>query len=148
MKRETTTLPRKTALAARRWYLVDAQGKTVGRLASAIAGLLRGKNNPAFSSHLDSGDFVVVINARHVRFSGKKLRDKIYYRHTEYPGGIRETSAGQLLVSHPEEILRKAVAGMLPKTPLGRHLAGKVKIYPNADHPHAAQQPIAYSPGE
>ncbi|MBI3301522.1 MAG: 50S ribosomal protein L13 [Deltaproteobacteria bacterium] len=148
MKRETTTLPHKTALAARRWYLVDARGKTVGRLASAIAGVLRGKNNPAFSPHIDSGNFVVVINARQVRFSGNKLQDKIYYRHTEYPGGIRTTSAEQLLASRPEEVLRKAVTGMLPKTPLGRHLAGKVKIYPDANHPHAAQQPVAYSLGE
>jgi len=148
MKRETTTSPRKTLLAARRWYLVDAQGKTVGRLASTIAGVLRGKNNPAFSAHLDSGHFVVVINARQVRFSGKKLQDKIYYRHTEYPGGVRKISAEQLLAARPEEVLKKAVTGMLPKTPLGRHLVRKLKIYPGPDHPHAAQQPVAYSLGE
>jgi large subunit ribosomal protein L13 len=127
---------------------VDAQNKTVGRLASTIAGILRGKNNPAFSPHLDCGDFVVVINAQQIRFSGNKLRDKIYYRHTEYPGGIRMTSAEQLLATRPEEVLRKAITNMLPKTPLGRQLAGKVKIYSAADHPHAAQQPVAYPVGE
>jgi large subunit ribosomal protein L13 len=148
MKKETITFPRQTCLDSRRWYLVDAQGKTVGRLASAVASVLRGKNNPAFSAHLDSGDFVVVINARQVRFSGNKLRDKIYYRHTEYPGGIRQTLAGQLLGSRPEEVLRKAVVGMLPKTPLGRTLAGKLKIYAGSDHPHTAQQPTVLPLGE
>jgi len=148
MKKETVTFSRQNCLTSRQWYLVDAQGKTVGRLASAIAGVLRGKNNPAFSSHLDSGDFVVVINAQQVRFSGKKLRDKIYYRHTEYPGGIRKTSAGQLLASRPEEILKKAVVGMLPKTPLGRRLAGKLKVYAGPDHPHTAQQPAVLPLGE
>jgi len=148
MKRETITLPRETLLAARRWYLVDARGKTVGRLASAIAAVLRGKTNPAFSAHLDSGNFVVVINSRQIRFSGNKLRGKIYYRHTEYPGGIRQTSAEHLLTSRPEEVLKKAVAGMLPKTPLGRRLATKLKVYSGPDHPHAAQQPVALSVGE
>jgi len=147
MKKETITLPQETLRAARRWHLVDAQGKTVGRLASAIAGILRGKNNPSFSPHLDSGDFVVVVNARQVRFSGKKLQQKIYYRHTEYPGGIRQTSAEQLLASQPEAVLTKAVAGMLPKTPLGRQLAKKLKIYPGPDHPHTSQQPVSVSLG-
>ena len=148
MKKETQTLSQQTHLDARRWYLVDAKGKTVGRLASAIASLLRGKNNPAFSPHLDCGDFVVVVNARHLAFSGKKLRDKTYYRHTEYPGGIRAVSAEQLLATRPEEILKKAISGMLPKTPLGRQLAGKVKIYRDTEHPHVAQQPAAQTLGE
>jgi len=148
MKKETITPSHRTCLAARRWHIVDAQGKTVGRLASAVAGVLRGKSNPAFSAHMDTGDFVVVINARQVRFSGNKLRDKVYYRHTGYPGGIRQTLAGQLLNSRPEDVLRKAIVGMLPKTPLGHRLAKKVKIYPGPDHPHAAQQPIEFSPGE
>ncbi|MGH7962476.1 MAG: 50S ribosomal protein L13 [Candidatus Binatia bacterium] len=147
MKKETITLPEETLRAARRWYLVDAQGKTVGRLASAVANMLRGKNNPAFSAHLDGGDFVVVINARQVRFSGKKWQQKMYYRHSEYPGGIRQTSAEQLLATQPEAILSKAVAGMLPKTPLGRQLATKLKIYPGPDHPHTAQQPVVVSLG-
>jgi large subunit ribosomal protein L13 len=148
VKRETTTLARETLLAARKWYLVDAQGKTVGRLASAIARILRGKDNPAFSPHLDSGNFVVVVNAQQVRFSGKKLRDKIYYRHTEYPGGIRQTSAEQLLATRPELVLKKAVSGMLPKTPLGRHLVTKLKVYPGPEHPHTAQQPTTLVVGE
>lgn len=145
MKKETITLSRSTQLNSRKWHLIDAKGKTVGRLASTVAGLLRGKHNPSFSPHLDCGDFVVVVNARHIAFSGEKLRDKIYYRHTEYPGGIRAISAGQLLAKHPEDILKKAISGMLPKTPLGRQLSGKVKIYPDAEHPHLAQQPTVHS---
>lgn len=145
MKKETVTLSGPALLAARRWHLVDAQGKTVGRLASAIANVLRGKHNPAFSPHLDAGDFVVVINAREVRFSGDKLKQKVYYRHTGYPGGIRSTSAEHLLAEQPEKVLKKAVAGMLPKTPLGRSQATKLKIYPGPEHPHAAQQPVTMS---
>jgi len=148
MKRETKTLSQKSLLAARRWHVVDATGQTVGRLASRIATLLRGKNNPAFSPHLDCGDFVVVVNARQLQFTGNKLRDKIYYRHTEYPGGIRTTTAGQMLANRPEEILRLAVEGMLPKTRLGHQMATKLKIYAGADHPHAAQQPLALAVGE
>jgi large subunit ribosomal protein L13 len=148
MKKETKTISRGTLLDARRWYIIDAAGKTVGRLASVIASALRGKNNPAFSPHLDCGDFVVVINARQVRFSGNKLQDKIYYRHTEYPGGIRSTSAGQMLESKPEEVLRLAVEGMLPKNRLGRSLATKLKVYAGSEHPHRAQQPTTLSFGE
>ena len=148
MKRETKTLSEKSLLAARRWHLVDATGQTVGRLASKIASLLRGKNNPAFSPHLDCGDFVVVINARQLQFTGNKLRDKIYYRHTEYPGGIRTTTAGQMLANRPEEVLRIAVEGMLPKTRLGHQMATKLKIYARAEHPHTAQQPLALAVGE
>jgi large subunit ribosomal protein L13 len=148
MKKETVTLSQDTLSTARRWYLIDAQGKRVGRLASTIASVVRGKNQPAFSSHLDSGDFVVVINAQQVSFSGKKLEQKMYYRHTGYPGGLRQTSAARLLASHPEAVLAKAVTGMLPKTPLGRRLAKKVKIYPGPDHPHAAQQPVVLSVGD
>ena len=139
MKKETPTLPRDRALAARRWHLVDAKGRVVGRLASELADTLRGKRNPAFSPHLDTGDFVVVVNARHVRFTGNKLRQKRYYRHTGYPGGIRSRSAEELMASKPEEVLKKAVAGMLPKNALGRGLAHKLKVYPDAEHPHAAQ---------
>lgn len=148
MKKETKTISRGTLLDARRWHIVDATDKTVGRLASLIASALRGKNNPAFSPHLDCGDFVVVINARHVRFSGNKLQDKIYYRHTEYPGGIRSTSAEQMLASKPEEVLRLAVEGMLPKNRLGRSMATKLKIYAGSEHPHRAQQPTTLSVGE
>ncbi len=143
MKKETQTLPQEQALSARPWYLVDAKDQVVGRLASNIASALRGKGNPAFSPHTDTGDFIVVINARHVRLTGKKLQDKQYYRHTGYPGGIRQRSAEQLIKSSPEYILKKAVAGMLPKNALGRKLVKKLKIYPDASHPHAAQMPIA-----
>lgn len=139
MKKETPTLSRDRALAARRWHLVDAKGRVVGRLASELADTLRGKRNPAFSPHLDTGDFVVVVNARHVRFTGNKLGQKRYYRHTGYPGGIRSRSAEELMASKPEEVLKKAVAGMLPKNALGRGLAHKLKVYPDAEHPHAAQ---------
>jgi len=143
MKKETQTLPREQALPARHWYLVDAKDQVVGRLASNIASTLRGKGNPAFSPHTDTGDFIVVINARHVRLTGKKLQDKQYYRHTGYPGGIRQQSAEQLIKSSPEYILKKAVAGMLPKNALGRKLVKKLKIYPDASHPHTAQMPTA-----
>jgi large subunit ribosomal protein L13 len=148
MKKETATYSHKDYLAARRWYIIDAQGKTVGRLASVVAGLVRGKMNPTFSPHLDTGDFVVIINARQVQFTGNKLQNKIYYRHTEYPGGIRQTVAGQMLSSRPEAVLENAITGMLPKTPLGRRLIKKVKIYPGPDHPHTAQQPVEFSLGE
>ncbi len=141
MKKETQILPQEQALSARRWYFIDAKDQIVGRLASNIASTLRGKGNPAFSPHTDNGDFIVVINARHVRLTGKKLQDKQYYRHTGYPGGIRHKSAAQMIKSSPERILKKAVAGMLPKNALGRKLAKKLKVYPDAAHPHAAQMP-------
>ena len=143
MKKETQTLPQEQALPARRWHLVDAKDQVVGRLASTIASALRGKGNPAFSPHTDTGDFIVVINARHVKLTGKKFQDKQYYRHTGYPGGIRQRSAEQLIKSSPEYILKKAVAGMLPKNALGRKLVKKLKIYPDASHPHAAQMSTA-----
>lgn len=142
MKKETSTLSRDTSLAARRWYVVDAQDKMVGRLASDIAQVLRGKRTPSFSPHIDNGDFVIVVNASQVRFSGNKWQQKMYYRHTEHPGGLREDTAEQMLAKHPEDILRKAVAGMLPKNPHGRALASKLKVYAGPDHPHAAQQPV------
>ncbi|MCX8012193.1 MAG: 50S ribosomal protein L13, partial [Desulfobacterota bacterium] len=110
-------------------------------LASNIALILRGKNKPIFTPHLDTGDFVVVINARKVKFTGKKLKDKIYYHYTGYPGGLKSISAKELLQTKPEEIIRKAVWGMLPKTKLGRKMLTKLKIYPENRHPHEAQQP-------
>lgn len=142
MKKETPTLPRNTSLTARRWYIVDARGKVVGRLASEIAQVLRGKKNPSFSPHIDNGDFVIVVNASQVQFSGNKWQQKMYYRHTEYPGGLREDSAEQMLAKHPEDILKKAVVGMLPKNPHGRALASKLKVYAGPNHPHLAQQPV------
>ena len=147
MKKETPTLSRNTSLATRRWYVVDAQGKMVGRLASEIAEVLRGKRNPSFSPHIDNGDFIIVVNASQIRFSGNKWQQKMYYRHTEHPGGLREDTAEQMLAKHPEDILKKAVIGMLPKNPYGRALASKLKVYAGPDHPHAAQQPVPLSGG-
>ncbi len=126
----------------RRWFVVDAQGKVLGRLASRIAMVLRGKNKPEFTPHLDTGDFVVVVNAGQVKLTGRKLDQKIYYRHSGYMGGLKETSARQMLKRKPEEVLRHAVRGMLPKNSLGRHLLKKLKIYTVAEHPHQAQQPV------
>lgn len=131
----------KEALAQREWYIVDAEGKILGRMASEIARVLRGKNKVIFTPNADTGDFVIVINARGVRLSGHKLDDKIYYRHTNYPGGIRSRTAGNLLENKPEDLIRLAVKGMLPKNRLGRKLAAKLKVYAGAEHPHEAQKP-------
>jgi large subunit ribosomal protein L13 len=129
------------ALAQRRWYVVDAQGKTLGRMATEIARVLRGKHKPVFTPNVDAGDFVIVVNARGVKLSGKKLDKKVYYRHTEYPGGIRERTAAKMLAVKPEELVRLAVKGMLPKNRLSRKLVTKLKVYPDAQHPHDAQKP-------
>ena len=127
----------------RRWHVVDAGGQVLGRLASQVAHLLRGKHKPVFSPHVDAGDFVIVINAAKVRLTGRKLEGKIYYRHTGYPGSVRETTAAEMLEKHPERVLEKAVRGMLPKNALGRKMLRKLKVYSDADHPHAAQKPEA-----
>lgn len=129
------------ALSQRRWFVVDAQGKVLGRMASEIAKILRGKHKPAFTPNQDVGDFVVVVNARAVRLTGSKLQSKVYYRHTEYPGGIRERSAARMLVLKPEEVIRRAVKGMLPKNRLSRKLVTKLKVYAGPEHPHDAQKP-------
>ena len=125
----------------RDWFIVDADGLTLGRLASVIASTLRGKNKPTYAPHMDMGDFVIVINARGVKLTGKKLEQKIYYRHTDYPGGIRERTAAKMLVEKPEEIVRLAVKGMLPKNRLSRRLVTKLKVYAGPEHPHEAQKP-------
>ena len=132
-------------LAARRWYLIDADGKVLGRLASQIANILRGKNNPTFTPHQDTGDFVVVVNAAGLRLTGGKLHTKVYHRHSGYPGGVRTRSAATELTNHPERMLREAVRGMLPKNRLGRRLVTKLKVYCGPDHPHSAQQPVQLS---
>ncbi len=129
------------ALANRKWFAVDGTDKVVGRLASKIAQVLRGKHNPAYTPHNDSGDFVIVTNVDKITFTGNKNSQKKYFRHTGYIGGIKETSAASLLDEKPEEVLRKAVKGMLPKTSLGRAQLAKLKMYSGAEHPHAAQQP-------
>ncbi len=129
------------ARAQRQWYVVDAQGKVLGRMASEIAKILRGKNKPVFTPNADAGDFVVVVNASKVRLTGKKMDQKIYYRHTEYPGGIREQTAAKMLEGKPEDLIRLAVKGMLPKNRLSRRLVTKLKIYAGPEHPHSAQKP-------
>jgi large subunit ribosomal protein L13 len=125
-----------------RWFLINAEGKVLGRLASSVARILRGKSKPVYTPHVDTGDFVVVVNADKLRLTGKKLKNKIYYHHTGYPGGIREINAEKLLSEKPTELLRVAVKGMLPKTSLGRKMLRKLKIYAGPNHPHEAQKPI------
>lgn len=135
------------ALAARAWWVIDAEGKPLGRLASTIATVLRGKNKPTFTPHVDTGDFVIVVNASKVRLTGRKLEQKLYVRHSGEPGGFRQEPYGKLLARKPELPITKAVKGMLPKNILGRELLTKLKVYAGPDHPHAAQkpQPLAFS---
>jgi len=136
-------ITREDALAQRRWVVVDAGDRALGRVATQVANLLRGKGKPTFSPHIDCGDFVVVVNADKVRLTGRKVTDKIYYRHSEYPGGLRATAAGKLRTENPERLVRTAVQGMLPKNRLSRRLITKLKVYGGAEHPHAAQQAVA-----
>ncbi len=124
-----------------KWYVVNAEGKVLGRLSTELAKILKGKNKPIYTPHVDTGDFVVVVNAEKVTLTGKKLTDKIYYHHTGYPGGIKQTSAEKLLAKKPTEIIRIAVKGMLPKNSLGRQMLRKLKIYAGPNHPHEAQKP-------
>lgn len=131
----------------RKWYLVDAAGKPVGRLATEIARILTGKNKPEWTPFLDMGDHVIVINARQTHFKGSKAEQKIYRRHTLYPGGLRETPVQKMYATHPERIVEFAVRGMLPKTKLGRAMGKKLKVYAGAEHPHAAQKPEAVTFG-
>ena len=127
----------------RKWVLVDADGKILGRLASEVASLLRGKHKPIFTPHVDTGDHVVVVNAEKIRLTGRKLVQKVYYHHTGYPGGLRSTTAGKLLSEKPERIIQKAVRGMLPKNKLGHAMLKKLKVYRGPQHPHQAQKPEA-----
>ncbi len=127
----------------RKWHLVDAQGKALGRLATRVAVLLRGKNKAIFTPHVDAGDFVIVVNADKVVLTGKKWKDKLYIRHSGYPGGLKSISAEKLMEKKPERLISMAVQGMLPKNKLGRKLIKKLKVYTGAGHPHEAQQPEA-----
>lgn len=129
------------ATVRRDWYVVDATGKTLGRLASQIAFRLRGKHKASFTPHVDTGDHIVVINAGKIRVTGRKLTDKFYHRHTGYIGNLKSTSLEKLLQTHPERAIEYAVKGMLPKNPLGRAMFKKLKVYRGPEHPHAAQQP-------
>lgn len=125
----------------KKWYLVDANGKVLGRLASEIAKILRGKKKSIFSPHVDTGDFVIVVNAEKVRLTGDKLKGKVYYHHSGYPGGLKAIAAEKLLAKKPEELLRRAVKGMLPKNKVGSKVFKKLKVYAGPHHPHEAQQP-------
>ena len=136
-----TTFMAKAADIERKWYLIDAEGKTVGRLAAEIAKILRGKNKPIYTPHVDTGDYCIVINADKVVFTGKKLTDKQYFRYSGYPGGTSFTSAGQMLQKFPERVIEHAVKGMLPKNRLGAKMYKKLNVYAGSEHPHAAQKP-------
>ncbi|ERP91241.1 MAG: 50S ribosomal protein L13 [Alcanivoracaceae bacterium] len=125
----------------RDWYVVDASGKTLGRLATELANRLRGKHKPEYTPHVDTGDYIVVINADKVAVTGNKANDKMYYRHTGYPGGLKEANFATLQAEKPEMIIEKAVKGMLPRNPLGRAMYRKLKVYAGTEHPHTAQQP-------
>ena len=131
----------KAADITRKWYVVDAEGLALGRVASQVANILRGKNKPIYTPNVDTGDYVIVLNASKIVLTGKKLDQKIYYKHSGYVGGLKETKYRKLMAEKPEEALRHAVAGMLPKGPLGRQMAKKLKIYAGAEHEHAAQKP-------
>ncbi|MCH8080161.1 MAG: 50S ribosomal protein L13 [Proteobacteria bacterium] len=125
------------------WFVVDASGKTLGRLATEIARRLRGKHKPEYTPHMDTGDYIVVINAKEVKVTGNKRTDKIYHHHTGFPGGLKSISFDKLMEKKPEMVIEKAVKGMLPRGPLGREMYRKLKVYPGAEHKHAAQQPKA-----
>lgn len=137
----------KQADITRKWYLVDAEGIALGRLAAELAKILKGKNKPIYSTHLDVGDNVIVVNADKVLLTGNKLQGKVYYRHSGYPGGLRETTYEVLMRDKPEMVVEKAVRGMLPKNRLGRSMLGKLHVYAGPDHPHQAQQPETLSLG-
>ena len=130
----------------RRWLVVDAEGQTLGRLATQVAMVLRGKHKPMYTPHMDTGDHVVVINASKVTLTGRKAQDKRYFHHTLYPGGATWTSIVVLMAKHPERVVERAVRGMVPRTKLGRAMMSKLKVYAGAEHPHAAQQPEAWAP--
>jgi large subunit ribosomal protein L13 len=125
----------------RKWYVVDAQGQTLGRLATQVARILIGKHKPIFSPNVDTGDFVIIVNAEKINVTGKKLTDKMYYRHSGYPGGITKLTLQDMLRTHPERVLELAVRNMLPRNRLGRQIIRKLKVYAGAEHPHTAQQP-------
>ena len=135
-----TYMPNEAAIE-RKWYVVDATGLTLGRLASEVAKILRGKNKPIFTPHADTGDYVVVVNAEKIVVTGKKLNDKVYYHHSDYVGGMKEQTLAEKLAKKPEQVIELAVKGMLPKGPLGRKMYKKLFVYAGAEHPHAAQKP-------
>lgn len=129
------------AKVEKKWYVVDAEGQTLGRLASEVAKVLRGKNKPVFTPHVDTGDYVIIVNADKVKVTGKKMEQKIYYNHSEYVGGMKETTLKEMMAKKPERVLELAVKGMLPKGPLGRTMIKKLHVYAGPEHNHAAQKP-------
>jgi len=135
------TFTQKQEEIERNWYIVDAEGETLGRLASRIAPILKGKHKPVYTPHLDCGDFVIIVNAEKVRVTGRKMDQKLYHRHSGYPGGLRSISLKDQLAKHPERVLQAAIRGMLPKNKLGRRMLKKLKVYAGDSHPHQAQQP-------
>ncbi|MEE2657363.1 MAG: 50S ribosomal protein L13 [Candidatus Latescibacterota bacterium] len=139
----TTTYSPKASEVERRWFVVDAKGKTLGRLSSQIAGILRGKHKPTYTPHMDMGDHVVVINASEVVVTGRKAEQKVYYHHTGYPGGIRSTPYSRMMETHPDRVVRKAIRGMMPHNTLGRQMLKKLRVYGGSEHRHAAQKPEA-----
>jgi len=136
-----TTQVAKQDEITRDWYLVDVENKVLGRVASEIASILRGKKKPIYTPSVDTGDFVIVVNAEKIALTGKKSSDKVYYSHSGFPGGLKSITAGKLLEKKPEDLIKKAVKGMLPKNKLARHMLSKLKIYAGTEHPHKAQQP-------
>lgn len=138
---QTRSVSKESAYRDRHWVLIDATGRPLGRIASRAASILRGKTRPDFTPNQDAGDFVVVVNAAKVKLTGNKALDKVYHRHTEWPGGLRTTNAQKILETHPERLVEMAVRGMLPKSRLGRRLFTKLKVYSGAEHPHSAQKP-------
>ena len=143
MKKTTVHLSKEEGLKNRRWLVLDADGIVLGRLATRVADLLRGKGKPSFTPHVDCGDFVIIVNAEKVKLTGKKESEKIYHHHTGFPGGVRSVRAEDLRARHPERLIERAVAGMLPKNRLSRALITKLKVYAGAEHPHQAQRPEA-----
>ncbi len=139
------TISAKPETVKRDWYIIDAEGKTLGRMAAEIAHRLRGKHKPEYTPHVDTGDYIVVINAEKVRVTGNKATDKMYHRHTGYPGGLKSMTFDKLIQKAPERVIQSAVKGMLPKGPLGRAMFKKMKVYAGDVHPHTAQQPQALS---
>ncbi|RXJ03072.1 50S ribosomal protein L13 [Anaerobacillus alkaliphilus] len=136
-----TTYMAKPNEVERKWYVIDAEGQTLGRLASEVASILRGKNKPTFTPHVDTGDFVIVINAEKIHLTGKKLTDKIYYRHSNHPGGLKQRTALEMRTNYPTRMIELAVKGMLPKNTLGRKQGMKLHVYAGSEHPHQAQKP-------
>jgi large subunit ribosomal protein L13 len=139
-----TTFMANAGTIERKWYVVDAEGKTLGRLSSEIASILRGKHKPTYTPHVDTGDHVIIINAEKIELTGKKLTDKIYYRHSQFPGGLKTRTALEMRTNYPEKMLELAIKGMLPKGSLGRQMAKKLHVYAGSEHQHQAQQPEVY----